>query len=59
MILWHLPHIFSSYITEKILCRHYKGYWLRAFSEVIAVYSNSQTKPINTLCGQNVEFIKC
>jgi hypothetical protein len=46
MILWHLPHIFCSYITRKILCLHYKGYWLWVFSEIIAVCSNSQTKPI-------------
>jgi hypothetical protein len=57
MILWHLPHIFSSYITEKI-CLHYEGYLLRVFSEIIAVYSDTHTKPINTFYGQNSGFIK-
>jgi hypothetical protein len=27
------------------------------FKEVIAVYSDSHTKPINTLCGQNAELL--
>jgi hypothetical protein len=28
------------------------------YSEIIAVCSEIHTKPINTLCGQNVEFVK-
>jgi hypothetical protein len=31
--------------------------WLVLFSEVIAVYSEDHTKPINTLCGQNAELL--
>jgi hypothetical protein len=31
--------------------------WLTLFKEVIAVYSENHTKPINTLCGQNVELL--
>jgi hypothetical protein len=27
------------------------------YSEIIAVYSEILTKHINTLCGQNVEFV--
>jgi hypothetical protein len=27
------------------------------YSEIIAVCSEIHTKPVNTLCGQNVEFV--
>jgi hypothetical protein len=27
--------------------------WLTLFKEIIAVYSENHTKPINTLCGQD------
>ena len=27
------------------------------YREIIAVYSENYTKQINTLCGQNVEFL--
>ena len=27
------------------------------YREIIAVYSEIHTKPINTVCGQNVEFV--
>jgi len=27
------------------------------YREIIAVFSKIQTKPINTLCGQNVELL--
>jgi hypothetical protein len=27
------------------------------FKEIIAVYSENHTKPINTLCGQNIELL--
>jgi hypothetical protein len=30
-----------------------KTNWLTLFKEIIAVYSENNTKPINTLCGQN------
>jgi hypothetical protein len=30
---------------------------LMLFMEIIAVYSQIHTKHINTLCGQNVEFL--
>jgi hypothetical protein len=31
--------------------------WLITFSEIIAVYFESHTKPINTFCGQNGELL--
>jgi hypothetical protein len=31
--------------------------WLMLFKEIIAVCSKNHTKPINTLCGQDVELI--
>jgi hypothetical protein len=27
------------------------------FTEIIAVYSNNHTEPIDTLCGQNAELL--
>jgi hypothetical protein len=27
------------------------------FEEIITVYSENHTKPINTLCGQNIELL--
>jgi hypothetical protein len=30
--------------------------WLMLFKEIIAVYCDNHTKPINTLCGQNEEL---
>jgi hypothetical protein len=30
--------------------------WLTLFKEIIAVYSENHTKPINTHCGQNREL---
>jgi hypothetical protein len=27
------------------------------FKEIIAVYSENHTKPLNTLCGQNAELL--
>jgi hypothetical protein len=30
--------------------------FLVLFREIIAVYSENHTKPINTLCGQNAEL---
>jgi hypothetical protein len=31
--------------------------WSSLFREIIAVYSENHTKPINTLCGQNAELL--
>jgi uracil DNA glycosylase len=31
--------------------------WLTLFEEVIAVYSENHTKPINILCGQNAKLL--
>jgi hypothetical protein len=31
--------------------------WLTLFKEIIAVYSENNTKHINTLCGQNAELL--
>jgi hypothetical protein len=31
--------------------------WLMLFREIIAVYSENHTRPINTLCGQNAELL--
>jgi hypothetical protein len=31
--------------------------WLTLFKEIIAVYSENHTKPINTLCRQNAELL--
>jgi hypothetical protein len=31
--------------------------WLMLFKEIIAVYSENYTKPINTLRGQNAEVL--
>jgi hypothetical protein len=30
---------------------------LMLFREIIAIYSENHMKPINTLCGQNVELV--
>jgi hypothetical protein len=31
--------------------------WSMLFKEIIAVYSENHTKPINTLCGQNADLL--
>jgi hypothetical protein len=31
--------------------------WLILFGEIIAVYSENHTKPINALCGKNAELL--
>jgi hypothetical protein len=31
--------------------------WSVLFEEIIAVYSENLTKPVNTLCGQNAELL--
>jgi hypothetical protein len=31
--------------------------WLMLFKEIITVYSENHTKPINTLCEQNEELV--
>jgi uncharacterized protein YktB (UPF0637 family) len=31
--------------------------WLTLFKEIIAVYTENYTEPINTLCGQNAELL--
>jgi hypothetical protein len=31
--------------------------WLMLFKEIITVYSEDHTKPTDTLCGQNAEFL--
>jgi hypothetical protein len=31
--------------------------WLTLLKEIIAVYSENHTKPINALCGQNAELL--
>jgi hypothetical protein len=31
--------------------------WLMLFKEIIAIYSENHRKPINTVCGQNVELL--
>jgi hypothetical protein len=31
--------------------------WLMLFSEIIVLYAENHMKPINTLCGENVELV--
>jgi hypothetical protein len=31
--------------------------WSMLLSEIIAFFSENHTKPINALCGENVEFL--
>jgi hypothetical protein len=31
--------------------------WLTQFKEIISVYSDNHTNPINTFCGHNAEFV--
>jgi tRNA G37 N-methylase Trm5 len=47
----------SSYIEENTSHLQYKDHFLNAVREVIAVYSNNHSKPIDTLCGQNAELL--
>jgi hypothetical protein len=48
---------FSSYRAVNTFCRHYKTIHFILYREIIAVTSEIQTKHINTLCGQHVEFL--
>jgi len=49
--------ISSPYRAVKTLRLCYKTSQLMLYREIIAVCSDIHTKHINTLCGQNVEFV--
>jgi hypothetical protein len=44
----------SSYVAERNSVPIRKTVWLFHFREVISVYSENNTKHINTFCGQNL-----
>jgi hypothetical protein len=44
----------NSIHTSKKTLQHTKDQLVR---EIIAVYSENHTKPINTLCGQNLKLL--
>jgi hypothetical protein len=48
---------FSSYLAVNTLRLGYKNHQLMLYREIIAVCFEIHTKHINTLCGQNVEFV--
>jgi hypothetical protein len=48
---------FSSYLKENTTLLHYKYQLLNVVKEIIHVYSENYTKPINTLCGQHAELL--
>ena len=48
----------SSYRTESTLHVGYRANLLKLFIEIIAIYSERHINPSNTLCGQNLEFLK-
>jgi hypothetical protein len=50
-------YIFSSYRTVNKSISVIKTSQLMLYREIIAVCSEIHTKHINTLCGQNVEFV--
>jgi hypothetical protein len=47
----------SFYPTQTQCISIIRTNWIIQFSEIIAVHSENHMKLINTLCGQNVEFI--
>jgi hypothetical protein len=58
----HLNNIykFSSDLTVKTHCLSItKTNQLKQFRDVTGVYSESHMKPMNMLCGKNVNFLKC
>jgi hypothetical protein len=58
---FHLNNILktSSYLNENSVFPLSSGIkWLTLFREVMAVYSENHTKPINTHCGQSAELFK-
>jgi hypothetical protein len=48
---------FSSYLTGNTLRPRYKAQPVNAVKETVAVYCENHTEYINTLWGQNIEFI--
>ena len=53
----HCNQRFSPYCTVNTLHLGYKTSQLMLYREIITVCSQIHTKHINTLCGQNVEFV--
>jgi hypothetical protein len=39
------------------VCMYVKITWLILSRQMIAVYSENRTEPLNTLCGQDAEFL--
>jgi hypothetical protein len=54
----HLNNISNAVLTAKKTQRVNITTinWLTLFKEIIAVYSESHMKPMNTLCGQTAEL---
>jgi hypothetical protein len=52
-------HVFknSAPISKKTHVSITKVNWLMLFTEIIAIYSENHTKPINTFCGQNAKLL--
>lgn len=48
----------SSYRTESTLHVGYRANLLKLFKEIIAIYTERHINPNNTLCGQNLDFLK-
>jgi hypothetical protein len=46
----------SSFYRKEQHVTMTKTTWLMLFKKMIAFYSENETKPINTLCGQNGEL---
>jgi hypothetical protein len=44
---------FGFYLTENTLCLLHRGQLLILFMGVIAVYCETRTGQLNTLCGKN------
>jgi hypothetical protein len=54
-----INNIINSVLTSK-KTQHFtttKINWLMLFGEIITVYFENHTKPINKFCGQNAELI--
>jgi hypothetical protein len=52
--------IFKNSVRTAKKTQHFsitKVSWLILFREIIAVYSENNAKPINTLCGHNAELL--
>lgn len=44
---------FGFYLTENTLCLHHKGQSINSILEEVAVYCETHTGQLNTMCGKN------